>query len=106
MSRFLYRLGHGSAAHPWRTISAWLVVAAAIIGLAAALGGTPHDDYNVPGARAQVGIEQLRKTYGQFGYIDFVPEPNFDIVPNTDQIDLTLTADEGKTFSYSSPCRR
>jgi outer membrane protein insertion porin family len=44
------------------------------------------------------GIEQLRKTYGQFGYIDFVPEPNFDIVPNTDQIDLTLTADEGKQF--------
>jgi outer membrane protein insertion porin family len=44
------------------------------------------------------GIEALRKTYGQFGYIDFVPEPNFDIVPNTDQIDLTLTADEGKQF--------
>ncbi len=44
------------------------------------------------------GIEAMRKTYGQFGYIDFVPEPNFEIVPNTDQIDLTLTADEGKQF--------
>ena len=40
----------------------------------------------------------MRKLYGQFGYIDFVPEPNFDIVPNTDQIDLTMTADEGKQF--------
>ena len=60
MSRFLYRLGRGAAAHPWRTISAWLVVAAALVGLAATLGGTPQDDYNVPGARAQVGIEQLR----------------------------------------------
>ena len=40
----------------------------------------------------------MRKMYGQFGYIDFVPEPSFDMIPNTDQIDLTLTADEGKQF--------
>jgi outer membrane protein insertion porin family len=40
----------------------------------------------------------MRKLYGQFGYIDFVPEPSFDFVPNSDQIDLTLTADEGKMF--------
>ncbi len=44
------------------------------------------------------GIENLRKLYGQFGFIDFVPEPSFDIIPNSDQIDLTLTADEGKQF--------
>jgi len=60
MSRLLYRLGHGAAAHPWRTVSAWLVAAAAIIGLSVAVGGTPQDDYDVPGARAQVGIEMLR----------------------------------------------
>ena len=60
MSRLLYRLGRGSALHPWRTISAWLAVAAAVAGLAVAFGGTPHDDYDIPGARAQVGIEQLR----------------------------------------------
>ena len=44
------------------------------------------------------GIENMRKLYGQFGYIDFVPEPSFDFIPNTDQIDLTITADEGKQF--------
>jgi outer membrane protein insertion porin family len=44
------------------------------------------------------GLENLRKLYGEFGYIDFVPEPNFDIIPNTDKVDLTLTADEGKQF--------
>jgi outer membrane protein insertion porin family len=44
------------------------------------------------------GIENLRKLYGEFGYIDFVPEPTFDPVPNSDKIDLTLTADEGKQF--------
>ncbi|GAA4722445.1 MMPL family transporter [Pedococcus ginsenosidimutans] len=60
MSRLLHRLGRGAALHPWRTISAWLVVAAAVATLAAVFGGTPHDDYDVPGARAQKGIEQLR----------------------------------------------
>src|SRR5688572_14855385 len=44
------------------------------------------------------GLENLRKVYGQFGFIDFVPEPSFDMIPNTDWIDLTLTADEGKQF--------
>ena len=27
-----------------------------------------------------------------------MPEPSFDLIPNTDKIDLTLTADEGKQF--------
>jgi outer membrane protein insertion porin family len=44
------------------------------------------------------GLDNLRKLYGEFGYIDFVPEPNFDVIPNTDKVDLTLTADEGKQF--------
>ena len=44
------------------------------------------------------GIENMRKFYGKFGYIDFVPEPSFDVVPNSDLVDLTLTADEGKQF--------
>jgi len=44
------------------------------------------------------GLENLRKVYGQFGYIDFVPEPSFDVIPNSNNIDLTITADEGKQF--------
>lgn len=43
------------------------------------------------------GFEELRKLYGQFGYIDAVTEPTFDF-PGGDKIDLTLTADEGKQF--------
>ena len=61
MSRFLYRLGGSAAAHPWRTICAWILVAAAVIAVATASGGTPQDDYDVPGARAQVGVDQLRE---------------------------------------------
>jgi len=45
------------------------------------------------------GIENMRKLYGKFGYVDFVPEPDFHPAEDgSDQIDLTLTADEGKQF--------
>ncbi|KQW53173.1 hypothetical protein ASC77_02430 [Nocardioides sp. Root1257] len=60
MSRILHRLGYSTAAHPWRTISAWLVVVVVAFGLSGAFGGTFHDDYDIPAAQAQNGIEQLR----------------------------------------------
>lgn len=60
MNRILYRLGRSTAAHPWRTISAWIAAVVVAFVAAGALGGTFHDDYNVDGARAQTGIEQLR----------------------------------------------
>jgi outer membrane protein insertion porin family len=44
------------------------------------------------------GLKNLTKVYSQFGYIDYVAEPQIDIVPNSDKIDLTLNADEGKQF--------
>lgn len=49
-------------------------------------------------AKLRKGLENMRKLYGQFGYIDFVPEPSFDIIPNSEKLDLTLTVDEGKQF--------
>ncbi|MBS1875878.1 MAG: outer membrane protein assembly factor BamA [Acidobacteria bacterium] len=49
-------------------------------------------------AKLRKGIEGLGKLYGEFGYIDFVAEPSFDPLPNTDKIDLTLSFDEGKQF--------
>jgi len=57
---------------------------------------SPGDVFST--AKLRDGLKNMRDLYGQFGYIDFVPEPSFDIVPNSDQIDLTLTADEGKQF--------
>ncbi len=47
-------------------------------------------------AKLRKGIENMKKLYGEFGYIDFVPEPSFD--PSGDKIELTITADEGKQF--------
>ncbi len=49
-------------------------------------------------AKLRKGMTELQKLYGQFGYIDFVADPGFEPVPNTDKIDLTLTFDEGKQF--------
>ena len=45
-----------------------------------------------------MGLKNLTKVYSQFGYIDYVAEPQIDIEPNTNKIDLTLNADEGKQF--------
>ncbi len=61
MSRLLHRLGRTTAAHPWRTISAWILVAVGVFALAGSIGGTPQDNWDIPAARAQVGIDQLRE---------------------------------------------
>lgn len=46
------------------------------------------------------GMENLKKLYGEFGYIDFVAEPSFDFREDESppQIDLNLAVDEGKQF--------
>jgi len=50
-------------------------------------------------AKLRKGLENMRKAYGDFGYIDFVPEPEIEPTPGVpNQLDLTLTADEGKQF--------
>ncbi len=49
-------------------------------------------------AKLRKGMENLRKLYGEFGYIDFVPEPVPEPIPGTDKIDLTFNVDEGKQF--------
>jgi len=59
-------------------------------------GMRPGDIFST--AKLRKGLENMRNLYGEFGYMDFVPEPSFDIQPNTDKVDLTITADEGKQF--------
>lgn len=44
----LTRLGWLCANHPWRVLATWGIVVAAIVGLAAGVGGRPHDDFNAP----------------------------------------------------------
>ncbi len=49
-------------------------------------------------AKLRKGMEQLRKLYGEFGFLDMVPEPGFEPNTNTGIIDMTLSVDEGKQF--------
>jgi RND superfamily putative drug exporter len=63
MTRFLHRLGRVTAAHPWRTLAAWVLVAVVATMAAGAMGGTPQDDFDVEGAPALVGIESLREYF-------------------------------------------
>jgi outer membrane protein insertion porin family len=44
------------------------------------------------------GLKNLTKVYANFGYIDYAGEPDVEIVPNTNKINLTLNVDEGKQF--------
>ena len=46
------------------------------------------------------GLDNLKKLYGEFGYIDFVGEPNFEFRDDEDppRVDLNLAVDEGKQF--------
>ncbi|MCW2917989.1 MAG: hypothetical protein JWN52_6057 [Actinomycetia bacterium] len=70
MSRLLGRVGGAAAAHPWRTLSAWLVILIAVIGLAGAAGGTPHDDYTTPGLRSQAGTDLLKQRFPEMSGTD------------------------------------
>jgi outer membrane protein insertion porin family len=49
-------------------------------------------------AKLRKGLEQIRKLYGEFGYIDMVPEPDINPQLGTEKIDFTLNVDEGKQF--------
>ena len=48
--------------------------------------------------KVKKGLENMTKLYGNYGHIDAIAEPDFEIVPNTDQIDLTLSVEEGPQF--------
>ena len=49
-------------------------------------------------AKIRKAMENYTKIYGQFGFIDFTPEPGFDIDDQAKRIDVTLKFDEGKQY--------
>lgn len=59
-------------------------------------GMAPGDVFSTE--KLQKGLDNLRKLYGDFGYIDFVPSPDPEVVPGKDQIDLNIDVDEGHQF--------
>src|SRR5262249_23254213 len=47
----------------------------------------------------QKGLENLRKAYGTYGFINFTPVPNTDVDDAKKLISLNIEAEEGKSFS-------
>ncbi len=84
MTRFLHRLGGAAAAHPWRTLGTWILAVALTVGLAGAVGGTPRDDWDVPGLDSQAGTDLLRGEFPEMaGAADrvVVSDPGGEAVP-------------------------
>ena len=49
-------------------------------------------------AKIRKAMEEYTKIYGQYGFIDFVPEPETDIDEQAKKIDITMKFDEGKQY--------
>jgi outer membrane protein insertion porin family len=49
-------------------------------------------------AKLRKGLENMRKLYGDFGFIDFVAEPSFDPNQASGLMDMSLSVDEGHQF--------
>ena len=49
-------------------------------------------------AKIRKAMEDYTKIYGQYGFIDFVPEPETDIDDQAKRIDVTMKFDEGKQY--------
>jgi len=66
MSQFLYRLGRRTAAHPFRTIGVWVLIAVAVFAWQGAAGGDPVNDYRVPGVESQQASDTLDDQFPDF----------------------------------------
>jgi len=49
-------------------------------------------------SKIRKAMEEYTKIYGQYGFIDFVPEPTTDIDDQAKRIDVTMKFDEGKQY--------
>jgi outer membrane protein insertion porin family len=49
-------------------------------------------------AKIRKAMEQYTKIYGEYGFIDFVPEPQTEIDDQAKRIDITMKFEEGKQY--------
>jgi putative drug exporter of the RND superfamily len=65
MSKLLYRVGRTAARHPWRVLTAWLLVAMAALALNSSVGGSTDDTFRLPGAESQRGADLMHDRFPQ-----------------------------------------
>ncbi|MFC5905081.1 MMPL family transporter [Streptomyces zhihengii] len=70
MERLLERLGALCARRPWRTISAWLLMAAALLAVGQTAGSAFVNDFRVPNAESQEATDVAREHFPTFGVVN------------------------------------
>ncbi|GAA1157861.1 MMPL family transporter [Nocardioides aquiterrae] len=63
MDRLTRAVAMASARHPWRTITAWAAVLAAVLVLAASGGGSFADDFSAPGSQSDRALQLLDENF-------------------------------------------
>ena len=78
----LARMVRACADHPWRTMSAWLVVIVLVVGASNAFGGKLINQFVVPGSDAQNAVDLLEERFperaGDSTQIVFHSEDGFE----------------------------
>ena len=96
--RGLDRVGRACARHPYRTLLGWLLLAIAVLGLQATIGGDTSDDWRVPGIESQTAYDLLDARFpshaGWSGRLVFhVDEGRLDEPARRAAIDAALEAE-------------
>ena len=63
MSTLLYRLGRAAYRRALLVIGVWVLVLAAVVGAAVALGGTTQESYEIPGTESQTALDGLASVF-------------------------------------------
>ena len=63
MSTLLYRLGRAAYRRALLVIGVWVLVLAAVVGGAIALGGTTQESYEIPGTESQTALDGLASVF-------------------------------------------
>lgn len=63
MSTWIYRLARASWRARRRVVATWLVILVVLGGLAAAVGGSFNDEFDIPGASSQMALDELKMTF-------------------------------------------
>src|SRR4051794_20633454 len=65
MANILYRIGHLAGRHPWRVLSAWVLVAVSAIALNSSFGGSADESFSLPGAESQRAADAIEDRFPQ-----------------------------------------
>lgn len=63
MALLLFRIARGSYRHPWRVLSAWILLLAVALGVGVAAGGALKESFAIPGTQSQAALDRLGEVF-------------------------------------------